>query len=259
MTDIHDLEGRTPDECFELAREALTQAEKAVNSATSTLECAKAQAAASIAIGWARLGDALSKTLPPVTYEHKLMGLESVPTRTIRAHRFPSPTALNWVLDDRDTRCQDCGRCGTHAGAECIGGGDDGCLVCAAGAGEHVVAPRPNKPKRHKFPDTIRLTDSLCRDCGASFYACGLNPLAEECFGPAVVEPSSAELIDADEVPDSSTHEHSVGCHHHWIAPGEPCRECRQSQKRNQERCPNACPEPGDFWVHHSSGKWERD
>ena len=59
MTD-HELEGRTAHECFELARIALDQAEQVVNNATSTLDCAKAQASAAIGIGWARLGDAMA-------------------------------------------------------------------------------------------------------------------------------------------------------------------------------------------------------
>lgn len=71
MTDDHTPEGRTAHECFELARIALDQAEQVVNRASTPLECAKAQASASIAIGWARLGDALAnepRELEPIRY-----------------------------------------------------------------------------------------------------------------------------------------------------------------------------------------------
>lgn len=50
----------TAQECFERAELALYRAETLVGAAVSTLECAKAQAQGSIAIGWARLGDALA-------------------------------------------------------------------------------------------------------------------------------------------------------------------------------------------------------
>lgn len=51
-----------------------------------------------------------------------------------------------------------------------------------------------------------------------------------------------------DEKPD---HVHSADCAHQWVRATEPCRECRQTQTRNQERCPVPCPEPGEWWVHH--------